>query len=192
MCGGGGGSSSNQIQETADQKEQMRINAELWNYYQTEYKPLIDKYAARVTDPETRELESKKVAGRINASVMKNITPEGVSANPVVNTKKLMKLADLETGALQEGEARVKGKQISETQNIIDIGRGAATTATEGLDVLASKSPSDEELKQREGAVFENAVGSLAGMAAAGYFRGGPKKLTVRKPYDYPLNDLPM
>ena len=176
MCFGGSNNSGGGIQETADQQEQMKINQELWDFYQTNYKPMIDKYIARETDPAIQDLEEKKVAGRINASVMKSITPDSASLNPVKNTKRLMDLAELETTAQLTGAANLDKKQVGDIQNIINIGRGEATTASEGIDALASRSlresMADKELSLQQGAVTDNAIGSLAGMSLAGYMRG--------------------
>uniref|UniRef100_A0A6M3IDZ4 Uncharacterized protein n=1 Tax=viral metagenome TaxID=1070528 RepID=A0A6M3IDZ4_9ZZZZ len=185
MCGGGG---SNEIKETSDMIEQARINAELWDYYEKEYKPLIDKYSANVTDPESQELESKKMAGEINASVMKRAqgTP---SMNPVANTKRLMDVADLSTEAQGKGKGAVESKQASDVQNVINIGRGEATTATEGLNTLAQQSLkesiSDEWRDQESGAMIENSLGSLAGIAAGTFSKKKLAPDTSYMQYEY-------
>ena len=107
---------------------------------------------------------------------MKSITPDSASLNPVKNTKRLMDLAELETTAQLTGAANLDKKQVGDIQNIINIGRGEATTASEGIDALASRSlresMADKELSLQQGAVTDNAIGSLAGMSLAGYMRG--------------------
>ena len=178
----GGGGNGNSVQETADQREQMGINAKLWNFYQENYKPLIDKYKERVTDPAQQDAEAAKVSGKINASVMQSVSSGRVSDNPVANTKRLSSAADSLTNAQQVGQEKVKAKELGDTQNIINIGRGAATQASEGMGTLASQSLktaiSDEELQQQENAMYENAAGSVVGAAVAGSNYAKKKQLT--------------
>jgi hypothetical protein len=173
MCGGG--SSAPQIQETADQVEQAKINEQLWNYYQTKYRPNIEAWSKKVTDPEVQAEEERKVGGQINAEVMKNIDPANATVNPVQNTKQLNKLATVGTGAQVQGQGGVRSKQIKDTQNIIDIGRGQATEAVAGIGDIASRSLSaeiaDVELEQQKQAAIENSYGSMAGAVAAGLLR---------------------
>ena len=169
-CFGGGGGS---VAETASQAMQAGIDTQLWQYYQENYQPLVDKYAAQVTNKTSQDLEAKNVAGKVNASVMKNVNPMNVSANPVANAKRLSGVAGQETVAQMAGAESVAKKTIGDVQNVINIGRGQATTATAALGSLASeslsKAISDEELQQHSDAVTENALGSLAGIAAAGW-----------------------
>ena len=175
MCGGG----SDAIKPTADMKAQQKVNAKLWNYYQESYKPLITKYAAKVTNPTTQKEESNQVAGQINAEVMKNVRPGDVSSNPVANAKRLAGIGDVKTSATQAGEAGVKSKQIGDTQNIINIGRGQATTAAQDLGAIAEQSLQKEiqskELSMEETANLENTIGSAVGMAASGAMYGMKK-----------------
>lgn len=170
--GGGGGGGGGTVSPTADMIAQQQINAKLWNYYQTSYKPLIDKYTKQVTSSTVHQEESRQVAGQINAEVMKNIDPSKVSTNPLRNAKALAGLAGAETGAQVQGQGGVRSRQIAEKQNLINIGRGQATTVEAGLGELASQSVASEisnlELSQARQGAIENAVGSVAGAVAFG------------------------
>lgn len=187
-CFGSGGSSS--VSETADMVEQAKINAELWDYYESTYKPQIDSYIARTTDEATTEAEGRQVAGQIRGELMKNVNPEAASTNPVENAKRLSKLGTLESKAQTEGAASVREHKIGELQNIIDIGRGEETTAQTGLSALAGQSVesaiSDAETEATERAATENAIGSAIGMAGALSLRqmtvGKNKKSTIELP----------
>ena len=183
MCMGGG---SSDIQETSDQRAQQQINQKLWSYYKSDYEPMIQKYSERVSSPDTQEAERKQVAGQIQGEVMKNVDPSKVSSNPVQNTKTLAGLSKLATGAQMQGQGGVKSRQIGEMQNIIDIGRGQATTAQIGLGELAGESIkseiSNQELEQMRQSAVENAVGSVAGAIGAGalkYGSGAAKPRTI-------------
>jgi hypothetical protein len=179
MCGGGGGGSQ-QVQVTEDMVEQQKINAELWNHYVQNYKPLMEKYTAKVTDPARQVLEEKEVAGRVNAEIMKNVDPSKVSGNPVVNTRRLSGLSEAGTGAKVKGQGGARSRVIADTQNVIDIGRGKAATAQAGLGDIAAQSVrteiADKTIQEQEQAAIENAYGSAAGIAAAGLLKGSPAK----------------
>ena len=168
MCGGGSG----QIQDTEDMRVQQEINASLWNYFKESYAPLIEKYTGMVTEPSRQAGQEKKVAGQIRGEVMKNVTPEMVSDNPVVNAKRLSGLATAETGAQVQGQGGVRGRQLGEMQNVIDIGRGEETEAQVGLGEIAGESIRSEiartQTQQIQRAATENAYGSVAGAIAAG------------------------
>ena len=178
-CFGGGGGGGASVSETATQGMQASIDTQLWQYYQQNYQPLVDKYAAQVTNKNSQDLEAKNVGGKINAAVMKNVNPMNVSANPVANAKRLSGVAGQETVAQMSGAESVAKKTIGDVQNVINIGRGQATTATTGIGQLASeslsKSISDTEIQQQSDAATENALGSLAGIAAAGWAKNTKK-----------------
>ena len=180
MCFGGGGAD---IKPTADQIAQQQTNAKLWNYYNESYKPVIQKYAAQTTSPANQKLESNQVAGQINAEVMKNLTPQGASSNPVANAKQIAGLTQMKTTAEQTGAANVAKKQAGDVQNIVNIGRGQATDASKDLGSLAEQSVQSEiqtkELSMQENATMDNAIGSTIGAAGAGAMAGlkKPKSL---------------
>lgn len=179
MGSGGGGQtivmSDGSIQETPDQLEQAKINQELWNYYQTSYRPLIEGWAQKVTDPAVQAAEEQKVAGQIRGEVMRNLDPNKASVNPVKNTRQLNDLSTIESGAQVQGQGGVRSRQLKDVQNIIDIGRGQATQASVGLDDIASQSVStqlhDLNLQQQSQAVQANSIGYIAGILASPAWR---------------------
>ena len=174
-CFGGGGSSASAVTPTADQITQQQINAQLWNYYETSYKPQVDAYAAKVENPEVQAEEKNQVAGQIRGEAVKNINPASVTNNAAANAKTLSNLGKVETGMQVQGQGGVRSRHLAEQQNLIDIGRGQATTAQAGLSELAGQSVSAEltnlDLEQQKTAASENAVGSIAGAIAAGTLR---------------------
>ncbi|PKN36606.1 MAG: hypothetical protein CVU62_13895 [Deltaproteobacteria bacterium HGW-Deltaproteobacteria-2] len=180
MCMGG----SQQQGPTYDQQVQADINDKMWDYYQTNYKPVISKYIASRTDKGTTAIEKNKMAGQINADVMKAAKPQSAT-NAVVNTKNMLALADVGADAQVGGKTAVDSKKIAEKQNIINIGRGQTTKTMAGLDELASMSVEDAiRDKAREEEVIateENAIGSTIGtLAAAGMY--GSMKIPKKKP----------
>ena len=194
--GGGdsGSSSSNEVTPTADMVAQQSVNAQLWNYYQTDYKPIVDKYIAKTTDPSVTKEEANQMAGKINAEAIKNIKPGDVSSNPVANENKLNRVGKTETGMQMQGQGAVRSRKLSELQNIVDIGQGQTTTAAADLNQLAGQSVESEisnvEIQQEEQGAIENAYGSMAGAVAGGLIKGtskstaNPRQLNPN-PYDW-------
>lgn len=191
MCFGGG-SSSNQISPTADQISQQQINAKLWNYYQTEYAPTIARYAAQVTSAEDKTQEGNLVSGQINAETMKNVTSSVATSNPVKNAKQLSGLAKTETATQGKGQAAVKEKQVADVQNVVDIGRGQATSASKDLGSLAEQSIQSEitskEISSEEQGATENMwsslIGGAVGGATAGYLKSKANSFDVNSYLD--------
>jgi hypothetical protein len=180
-----GGSDSGQITETSDMVVQQQINTKLWDSYQNNYKPLIDQYSKMTTDPERMTEQERQVAGKLDAEVMKNVDPSRASTNPVANTKTMANLSKAGSGAQVQGQGGVKSRQLGDIQNIIDIGRGQATTAQAGLGDIATQSLKAEiaskDIQQQEQGAMENAYGSIAGAVAAGALTGKKNVLTSRQ-----------
>jgi hypothetical protein len=163
MCGPG----PDKVGPTYDQRVQADINEKMWDYYQQNYKPLVDKYSKNITDPTSIDLKAKKATGQANADVMKLAKPSSTSA--ITNQKTMMDVADVGAAAKQNAEASAKVREIGETQNVINIGRGQTTKAMAGLEQMAALS-ADEAIrnKQRElegDALTANAIGAAAGTA---------------------------
>lgn len=187
MCGPG----PDKEGPTYDQQVQADINQQMWDYYQKNYKPLVQKYAATATDSGTLDLEKKKVSGQINADVMKKASPVS-STNAVANQKKMIDLADVKSSAEVSGEDSTKARQIGKQMNVINIGRGQTTKTMAGLNELAAMSVDsaiqDKEREMKTEAVNENAVGSAVGAVAAGALKGYGlygKGLTVSPKSEY-------
>jgi hypothetical protein len=172
-----GSGQDQQVGETATQREQSTISAQMFQHYMTNYKPVVDKYIAKETDPAVKTGRERQMAGQINADVMRKIDPSKMTANPVANTKMLANLADVKASAEVSGQGASKSREIMSEQNIIDIGRGKATSAQAGISELAGLSVSDavktKELEQQVTGSEENTIGSIAGMVAAGALKTG-------------------
>jgi len=177
--GGGGGSTA--VGETEEMKAQQEINAQLWEHYVENYKPQIEKYSEMKTDPAIAEGEKKKVAGQVNADVMKRVP--GPSENIVKGARVLSEAGRTEAAAQVEGQGAARSHEISGLQNVIDIGRGKATTADVGLRELSSESVrtaiANKSSERLEEEATSEAYGSLAGATAAGLLKY--KKPSVEK-----------
>jgi hypothetical protein len=182
MCLGGG---AQQQGPTADQVAQAEINTKMWDYYQKNYKPALDKYIASRTDPKTTVAEKNKVAGQVNADVMKSVRPQSVS-NSAVNAKNLMTAADVKAAGTEDAKAGVDSRQAGEEQNIVNIGRGQTTKAMAGMDEMASmsvdKAIKDQAREDQVSGMEENALGSAAGAAVAFGAKGATKPKTLSNP----------
>jgi uncharacterized protein YjbJ (UPF0337 family) len=177
VAAGSGGEGAPTVNQTDAELTQQQINAELWNYYQTTYKPLVTQYVNKVTDKGNSAAEERQVAGQIRGEAMKTLTPDKVSENPVKNAKTLSNLARAESAMQVQGQGAVRGRKLGEIQNVIDIGRGQATEAQAGLGELARQSVASEssrlEADMMKDAAFTNAIGSVSGAIAAGLLRDG-------------------
>lgn len=178
MGGGGGG----QAGPTRAMTAQQQINAQLWKMYSEQYQPLINKYAQMETSPGGKVAEEKLVAGQINAEMMKNL-PAG-TINPVATAENLAGMAGMESSAQVRGQGKVRQRQIGDIENIINIGRGQATTAQAGMGQEAARSLQEEiwnkQMEQEERAATENMIGSIAGTIAGGVFQTA-RRLTPKQ-----------
>jgi len=170
MCGG-----TPKIGPTAEQQESSRINQEMWDYYQTNYSPMVNRYSKNAIDPVTQELETKQITGQVNADVMKQAKP--VSPNSAIaNQKHMMNIADVNAIGQTTGQASAKNRQIDKQENVVNIGRDQVTKAMSGLDELAKDSAvvaaRYNQAKQNEAATLANNIGSLVG-GVAGAAAGG-------------------
>jgi hypothetical protein len=169
--GGGGG-----VQETQDQVQEQTNNAGLWNYYQTSYKPFINKYIVQQSANAASGAEAKQAAGQVNAEIMKGVSKPSVSSgNPVNTGKKMDMAAGIESSALTDVDAKVKQQQMSSLQNIVDIGRGQATDANNLQSNIAEQSLQgaikDKQAELQAQGQIEDSAGALIGAGLAGYKR---------------------
>lgn len=171
-----------EIPETLTQKTQAQINKKMWEYYQQNYKPLVEKYTAMVTDPSVTEAEGRKVSGKINADIMKKASAASPD-NAVLNTKNMLNLADIKSSADVAGQANERARKLGQQMNIVNIGRGQATSAMDGIDEMARKSLEtaiqDKEFELQNDAYMKNTIGSAVG-ATAGLGYGLHRRLSKK------------
>lgn len=171
MCMGGAPKTG----PTPEQQESSRINQEMWDYYQTNYRPMVERYTQDALNPVTQELESKQIAGQVNADVMKQAKPVS-PGNAIANQKHMMNIADVNAIGQTEGQMAAKNRQIGKQENVVDIGRRQVTKAMAGLDELGRDSAvvaaRYNQTKQNESATLANNIGSLVG-SVAGAAAGG-------------------
>lgn len=176
MGGGGGG-----VQETADQVQEQKNNVEMWNYYQTTYKPYIDKHIAKVNNDAASSAHADKAAGQVNAEAMKAASANAGNPSqpdPINTTRQLATAADVGTSATVDAAGKVKQRHIGSQQNFVDIGRGQQTQAQQEQSAIAGQSVrtaiADKENELRSQGMIENSIGAaIGGVAGAvgGYMR---------------------
>lgn len=156
---------------TFEQQQSSMINAEMWNYYLKEYKPVVNKWIERETSPANTDQEKRQIAGKINADVMAKVSPQTTSRNTVKNQEAVNRATDIMTGAQVKGQGLARQQEIRSRENIIATGKGEATQAMAGLNQLASVSVNDqlrsEAIKAQEDAARNEMTGSLIGAATA-------------------------
>ena len=173
-----------------DQTVQADINQQMWDYDQTNYVPIRNKYIQSRTDPKTTETEKKAVAGKVNADVMKNVKPASAT-NAVKNAKNMMNASDVEASAQQLGRTSEKAHEIGTDQNLIAMGKGQNTKVLSGMGEMANMSVNaaiqDKQREEQVEATTENAIGSGIGtVAAAGAY--GARKMKGDPDYENFLN----
>ena len=175
----GGGGGSNQVAETADQVQEQKNNIELWNYYQTSYKPFIDKYINNATADQKSGAQQQHVSGQVNAEVMKGLDQsKGTMGQPnaVGVQKRMDTAASISSQAQTAADAKVTQQQDASLQNIVDIGRGQQTSAMGAQQDIAASSlrsaitDRESELKAQgaEQTMIGNSIGSALGAVAYG------------------------
>lgn len=167
----GGG---DEVKETKDQRQEQLNNTKLWNYYQTTYKPFITKTAAQKTSNAASTVQSDKVAGQVNAEVMKSATA-APGQDMLSMTRKTNAAADVAADATTSATGQVRQRQLGDLQSLVDIGRGQQTQAQGLQESIADQSVrtaiADKQSELQTEAAMQNAAGSVAGAGAAMYYR---------------------
>jgi hypothetical protein len=167
ICCSGGSKGGGAVEPTPDQNTQQQVNALMWNHYQKNYEPYIEKYSA--TTQANQDLKTAQVTGQTNAEVMKNLPRP--NSNPVANTQQMSNATQIASGAQQLAVNKAKQHELGSMENLVAIGRGQATQAQAGLNDLASQSLKQEigmnDVKMQEATSMANAVGTGVGATAA-------------------------
>lgn len=164
---------SNEVQETAQEKALARVAAEQWNDYQSKYKPFENSYMKDVmADTAGREA---KVSGMVNADVAQKMTQKAIDPNRAgsLGNKAAMDKASAMSKGQVAGTQAVKDQQTGAMQTLIDMGRGQATQAQQGMSTLAANATntaiSDASIRQQNRAATGNLIGSAIGAGASMY-----------------------
>ena len=159
---------------TPEQMEEAVVNAKMYNYVQQTYQPFIKEFIANKTQDAGTDVQAKKIAGQVNAEVMKGMTSAGLKpgqTNAVTETKVGDTAAGIDVAANQDAQGKLKTRQLNNLNSIVSIGRGQQTTAQQGMEGLAASSVSKQltgnEITMQRDARTANAVGSAVGTAAA-------------------------
>jgi len=184
-CFGAGGGGGGQVGPTPEMIEQEKINSELWDYYNESYKPQIEKYIALKTDTNIADAEKKQITGQVNADVMRKV-PQSGDKNLVNRARELTNISSIGSTGDVQATGAARSRELSGIQNVIDIGRGQATTADVGLRELADQSirsaVNTAASNQQEAASTREAYGSVAGAIGAGLMKYAKPKPKVVDP----------
>ncbi len=162
-----GGGGDNQIDPTADQNAQQKVNAELWNHYQTNYEPFIEKYSDQTIAG--APAQEQAVQSKLNADIMKQLPRP--NANPVVGAQNTAKATNLATGAKMNAVGKASQRTMGNMENLVNIGRGQATQAQASGEALAQQSLQQEigvnNINQQQSTNTVNTIGSAVGAGTA-------------------------
>lgn len=161
------GGGDNEVKPTADQNEQQKVNAELWNHYMQNYQPYIDKYVDKSLS--NTDATEAAVAGATNAEVMKKLPRP--NTNPVGNAVNMAKTTETASAVMERAAGKTKQRTIGTMANLVNIGRGQATQAVDGINAIANQSAASAsgmaDLEREKSANFANTVGSAVGAGTA-------------------------
>jgi len=171
-----GGKGSNEVKETAHEKELARIATEQWERYETTFKPLEDEWIAGITADTTNDKANigGMVAGKIGqqydeaqAAKDKGDLASGMNVNSGTFKQGLSRGED--TGkALTRTNIGVDTRQVGEISNAINVGRGQASQAQASLTDVANQATTEAMKDSRNKYLSRQetgtAIGTVAGM----------------------------
>ena len=188
------GGGSDEVKETAQEREAANVAWEQWNDYQDRYVPFENRFIYDVTgmkdgkaDAGVWDQRRGDLRGDVNADIMQQAT-----AIPVNPNSGRMKLGTAPTlgKALAKGaiaaDAAVDGQRIAGMQAVVDMGRGQANQADLGMQGLA-RDAADDAIQQsaidmREKKFYGDTVGSAMGVVADRYNNTPTQAAHTRRP----------
>jgi len=138
------GAPSSTVYPTGQEAVATSQATQMWNYYQQNYAPVMQKYIGQTMSPEFQTEQERNITGEVQAEGMKNVDPSTATANPVENTRRLMNLAQATGAAKSSALGAVRGKQLGAMEDIIGFGQKEEATAQAGAEKLAEQSVSEE------------------------------------------------
>lgn len=166
---------SNEVKETAQEAALARVAAEQWNDYQAKYKPFENSYMKDVlADTKGRE---EKVQGMVSADVAQKMSSNTRTVDPnkagSLGAKQSMDRASALSKGQVVGAQSIRDQQTGAMQTLIDMGRGQATQAQDGMGSLAVNATNtainDAATRQQNRAATGNLIGSAIGAGASMY-----------------------
>lgn len=175
---GGGG-----VEETADEKEQARVNIEMWDRYDNFWSKFEDQYMDNVdaqntdaaydfaegTATQNSMAEFSKYKGELD----KSLSASGINPNSGRAKETTAEFRTKQGVSTGDTSARADTSQQDEfvtgLNNIVAIGQGQATDAQSGIGSLATssanKAKSDAYNAFNDSAMKQQAVGQAVGLA---------------------------
>jgi hypothetical protein len=132
---------SNTIPETQAELDHAKVSAEQWNDYQKRFVPFENKYLADVTA--NPALKENIVGGRVNADLAKQnngaIPVGGINRiGSTVASNMIPTSAAAGAAAMATAKGSVRDSQIQGMLSAVNIGRGQAASAVDGMSKIAS------------------------------------------------------
>jgi uncharacterized protein (DUF849 family) len=183
----GGGDDDTKITDTPEQRYMAQIAAEKWNFAQDNLAPLEDLYMKRVDDLDSASRNSylRGVTNQANQASLGNNTQKvtqqlgqaGINPNSgrFIGTQTQLADQSASNGGETMGRAQFQ-QQIEKTkglQNVIALGAGKETMATNGLGDIANASSKDAMADSRQAFSRNQSNLQLLGTLAGGATRVG-------------------
>ena len=179
---GGSDSGDNEVKETSYEIELSKITNEEWNRFKGTYQPLFDKLSKDITS--IGKAEKNTVAGLVNAGVTKtygdaeqaatkNIVARGLdpSSGAITMGDIGREKSEAVSTGMVKGQSKVDDLKVAGTQNLVNMARGDAGEAMQGISSLAGDQVQDANQKAISNQQARNdnieTASSVAGMGIA-------------------------
>jgi hypothetical protein len=184
LCSSGG---SYEVPETPEEKELAKISLEKWNRYKDVYRPLEDKYMAKV-DNMTSDAAYDRIGGLTGNAIVAGAGSQMDAGNQAMfqgginpnsgkfmgaNSTLMSKGSKVLSSAVNQANRGLGTEKIARMEGIVNIGQGQASDAVKGLSDIAASSVDTAE--QRAKGIYNDyqgtleSVGTIGGAGLRGY-----------------------
>ena len=184
LCSSGG---SYEVPETPEEKELAKISLEKWNRYKEVYRPLEDKYMAKV-DNMTSDAAYDRIGGLTGNAIVAGAGSQMDAGNQAMfqgginpnsgkfmgaNSTLMSKGSKVLSSAVNQANRGLGTEKIARMEGIVNIGQGQASDAVKGLSDIAASSVDTAE--QRAKGIYNDyqgtleSVGTIGGAGLRGY-----------------------
>ena len=175
-----GGSDPYEVPETAEEKELAKISIEKWNRYKDVYRPLENKYMAKV-DGMASDANYARVGGLTGNAIKTDAGGQLDTANQAMfqgginpnsgkfmgaNSALLSQGSKVLSSAVNQAHRGLGTEKISRMEGIVDIGQGQSAGVVKGLSDIASNSV--DSAKQLAEGAYNDYQGTLESIGTAG------------------------
>jgi hypothetical protein len=173
--------SSNEVEETAYEKELAKVMGEEWEYYKTNIVPIENQVISEALSSndesvyneisKNTNLATTTSNSKSLAAVESNLQSSGVDPSSGKYKETTQKLSDLNAinSAKSQTSSEVQGQNryIDKLSNVVSMGQGEATESVSSLNDLAEDSQrqaaSDSSINQQEVNNINGAIGAVGG-----------------------------